>query len=105
MSSCPLQQPKDKWKPNNKPKNCWHFTKSFKKPVSSFLAKASEERIAQAKKQAQELLAFHKELEETTEQFLSATAKTRIAQAEKQAQELRQFRQDLFVSIFGISIN
>ncbi|MEY3332399.1 MAG: gas vesicle protein GvpC, partial [Cyanobacteriota bacterium] len=61
-------------------------------------------RIAQAEKQAQELLAFYQELQKTSQQFLSETTKARIAQAEEQQKYLRQFRKDLFASIFGISI-
>jgi gas vesicle GvpC-like protein len=57
--------------------------------------------MAQAEKQAQELLAFYKDLQEKTEQFLSETNKARVAQALEQKESLLNFRQDLFVSIFG----
>ena len=57
--------------------------------------------MAQAEKQAQELLAFYKDLQEKTEQFLSETNKARVAQALEQKESLLKFRQDLFVSIFG----
>ncbi|MFN6028036.1 MAG: gas vesicle protein GvpC [Dolichospermum sp.] len=69
--------------------------------TNEFLSATTAQRQAQAQKQAQELLAFHKELQATTEQFLSETTKARFAQAKEQKESLLQFRQDLFVSIFG----